>query len=541
MKLWLVCACAFLLAFGPVAGQSNGGAKAASPEDGDIDTFVLGNMVFWLYREMGHVLEHILDLPVVGSEEDAMDGFATVRMIANASGSGSDALLVAAARAWRLIDQLGKEEKELWDVYSLSLQRHYSIVCQLVGSDPEGRRQFAIDAGMPEERIAECPGEYESMREGWERLLAPHSPNASVAASSLRFRQSGDIKVVYDRPLRKGYDKLRTLLKESGLMEAVVEDVQSLVELPENIKVRFTDCKSFVNFYKATLEVEVCYNLPAMALSLVKTDTDKWSASSAGDEVAVFFPDLTFDEEEVALFVLGNTQFAVYRELAKALIHDLDLPLVVGESKAADSFAAVFMIPEGPNDPLGDELVIQAAEGWYLTGLEVEEGGEVMAWSGDDLSLQRYYDVICLFVGSDLAGLRNFGKMSGLGRRIRGCENEFSEAVNGWTELLEPHIPSGVNGSGAIDVVFEKASVEGDKNLTDLVRDNGVVKAAVDNVLSSVDLPRGLQVVIKGCEDEVVGDETFFDADGGRVVVCHKFLVRLDALIRASIAEGYDR
>ncbi|CAD7700932.1 unnamed protein product [Ostreobium quekettii] len=535
MKRWLACACLALLTCAPVGGQRN-----AAAEDREVDDFILGNTVFWLYHEMGHALVRMLELPVVGREEDAVDGFGVVRMIAKGSGNGSDAALLAAARGWRLFNDMADVESVFWGVHSLDLQRYYAIVCLLVGSDPEGWRQLAVDAGVPEERIDECPGEYELMRGGWERLLAPHAPTASASASNVRSGRSDGIRVTYDRPRREGDRRLQTLIQDSGLVEAAVDDVLSLAELPAVLRVRFGDCQQDGFFDPVALEVRICYSLLAMFRSFVRNDVADRSEDGARGETAVFIPGLSFDEETVALFVLGNTVFAVYHELATALIHDLDLPIVVGESNAADSFAAVLMIPEGPGEPLADELVIEAANGWYLTGLALgEKGGEVTAWSGDDVNLQRYYDVICLFVGSDRRGLMTFERKAGLPRdRARWCGRDYEMAVLGWRELLRPHASSGASGPGVIDVVHEEASGEGNRNLRDLVRDSGVVEAAADSVLSLVDLPRDLQVVIKDCEGGDSGDETFFDVDGGRVVVCHRFLARLEALIREDISQG---
>src|SRR5688500_14135049 len=74
------------------------------------------------------------------------------------------------------------------------------------------------------------------------------------------------------------------------------------------------------------------------------------------------------ERQEADLFVLGNTVFILYHELGHALIDLLNLPVLGREEDAADNLASVMMIPEQP-DPMMDELVVAAADGWYLSNL----------------------------------------------------------------------------------------------------------------------------------------------------------------------------
>ena len=76
------------------------------------------------------------------------------------------------------------------------------------------------------------------------------------------------------------------------------------------------------------------------------------------------------EREEADLFVLGNTVFILYHELGHALIDQLGLPVLGREEDAADNLASIMMIPEQA-DPMMDELIIAAADGWYLAPIRL--------------------------------------------------------------------------------------------------------------------------------------------------------------------------
>jgi hypothetical protein len=48
----------------------------------DTVRFVVGNLLFVLLHEVGHVQIHEMGLPVLGREEDAADGYASIMMLA---------------------------------------------------------------------------------------------------------------------------------------------------------------------------------------------------------------------------------------------------------------------------------------------------------------------------------------------------------------------------------------------------------------------------------------------------------------------------
>src|ERR1700742_2743065 len=115
----------------------NRGKTAEQIKDGV--EFVTGNVLFVLAHETGHALISVFELPVLGREEDAADSLATILAL-KMSSSFTDRVVKNAARGWFLSDQRDKKDgspSPFYDEHGLDLQRAYTIVCLLVGGQPD--------------------------------------------------------------------------------------------------------------------------------------------------------------------------------------------------------------------------------------------------------------------------------------------------------------------------------------------------------------------------------------------------------------------
>src|ERR1041384_1587800 len=72
-------------------------AALSSQQRHDTLQFVVGNLVFVLLHEVGHVLITELGLPVLGREEDAADAYASIKIL-SMKDEFSDPVLAAAAK-----------------------------------------------------------------------------------------------------------------------------------------------------------------------------------------------------------------------------------------------------------------------------------------------------------------------------------------------------------------------------------------------------------------------------------------------------------
>ncbi|MGI9509973.1 MAG: DUF4344 domain-containing metallopeptidase [Geminicoccaceae bacterium] len=222
--------------------------------------FVIGNTLFTVYHELGHALIDLLDLPVIGREEDAVDGFAAVTMIPKTPDPVRDALIVAVADGWRAQSDFAADGRAhlFWGEHALNEQRHFAVVCLMVGSDQEGFYDFALEAGLPDERIRTCSRDFSGMKSGWERLLGPHRPGVEVTGGS---SWAAPITLAFDQPPPK-LSGLDDLIREGGLLENAILGFGDDIALPSPVVVRFTTCKERNAFWsRARREVAICYEL----------------------------------------------------------------------------------------------------------------------------------------------------------------------------------------------------------------------------------------------------------------------------------------
>lgn len=139
----------------------------------ELDTAVMGAFVLVLFHELGHALVHVLDLPITGREEDAVDQLAAWAMIDD--DSGDDAVLSAALSYYVSAESGGGkiDDSVFADEHSLDKQRFFNLVCWVYGSNPEKHDGLVGDDFLPAARAERCPSEYQQIDRSWSRLLEP--------------------------------------------------------------------------------------------------------------------------------------------------------------------------------------------------------------------------------------------------------------------------------------------------------------------------------------------------------------------------------
>jgi hypothetical protein len=156
--------------------QSN---PEASPKEwgeaaGAVNSFILAH-------EFAHALIHNFELPVLGREEDAADGIATVVLLKAEEGG---LYAIDAAEFWEAFS--GRQDPpdlaEYADNHSFDRQRADNILCWVAGSDEPVLEAFLENGILPEDRLAACPGEWELLRRSAEQVLDPHLVNGANLA-----------------------------------------------------------------------------------------------------------------------------------------------------------------------------------------------------------------------------------------------------------------------------------------------------------------------------------------------------------------------
>lgn len=149
--------------------------KPDAKSEQELDDAIGGATVFVFFHELGHALTHVLDLPVTGKEEDAVDQLSTF-ILADGTDENERAILTAAQ--WFLLeDKQGDTDIEklaFWDEHSLGTQRFYNMICWLYGHDSKTYAGLVKNGVLPKDRAVRCADEFAQIEKSWSRLLEPY-------------------------------------------------------------------------------------------------------------------------------------------------------------------------------------------------------------------------------------------------------------------------------------------------------------------------------------------------------------------------------
>ena len=135
--------------------------------------------LFVMLHETGHALVHLLNLPITGKEEDAVDDLATVILLEMKNEASESAVLTTAISFALQGDQRMKaEDIPFWDEHSLDKQRFYNLICSIYGKNPAKYSPLVQPKILPESRAVRCGDEYAQKLNSWVRLLSPHINNS---------------------------------------------------------------------------------------------------------------------------------------------------------------------------------------------------------------------------------------------------------------------------------------------------------------------------------------------------------------------------
>jgi len=160
-------------------------------------------------HEVGHALQRQLQLPNLGLEEDAADGFASFYTVNEV---GPDPSLAAAL----LFDEIARQEGELTlenfsSDHPVTQQRVFNFLCLLDGSNPQRYDDPLVGAGyLPESRAPLCPTEWTALKYGWWTQLKPHFTKAFEDQGNQEQENARAEHVAATKEFAKKLDELRT-------------------------------------------------------------------------------------------------------------------------------------------------------------------------------------------------------------------------------------------------------------------------------------------------------------------------------------------
>ncbi|WP_159651205.1 DUF4344 domain-containing metallopeptidase [Vibrio atypicus] len=140
-----------------------------SAQLGAVDT-----MLHTLIHEAGHAYIADQNIPILGKEEDAVDNLAAILMIDYVENGDAAAISAADMFAFESDDRPDYYDfGEYIDEHSFDLQRYFSTLCLVYGSDPE--KHAALLDEVENDYLAErkdfCVYQYQSLSQNWHHYL----------------------------------------------------------------------------------------------------------------------------------------------------------------------------------------------------------------------------------------------------------------------------------------------------------------------------------------------------------------------------------
>jgi hypothetical protein len=140
----------------------------------ELDDAVTNAFLFVFFHEIGHALVDVLELPITGREEDAVDQLSAWVLIDNDEG---DQAVLDGALSFYVSEDETDDDTDFSDEHSFNKQRYYNMVCWVYGSDPK-KYEYLVgeteEDWLPQARADRCEDEYAQLDRAWTKLLDAH-------------------------------------------------------------------------------------------------------------------------------------------------------------------------------------------------------------------------------------------------------------------------------------------------------------------------------------------------------------------------------
>lgn len=217
---WLVLCCAL-----PLSVSAQDWAEDAATLE-----FVDANVVSTFYHELGHALIDVLQLPVLGRQEDAADTLSTLLIHDLWQEDAAVAMVYHTAGSFlAYASEAEGYDIAYWDEHSLDMQRYYNLICLFYGANPDERAEMAKELELPTNRAERCPDEFALAYDSWGVMLQGLDPGPQAKGLVM---EPGDAN-----------DMLYTLVAEE------VAELNKTYGLPEAVHVAVEPCGQANAFY----------------------------------------------------------------------------------------------------------------------------------------------------------------------------------------------------------------------------------------------------------------------------------------------------
>jgi hypothetical protein len=155
---------------------------------------IVGAIIDTILHEAGHGIIDILDIPVLGREEDAADFFSIYLLL---QFPPDDARRLIQGAAFTVGSEAREDLQEMprpqmfAGAHAMNAQRHYNVLCLAYGANP-AVFDNALPPGLPQWRAEKCSDEWALLKRAFSRVVLPHVDEGklSEAIAQARFKWS---------------------------------------------------------------------------------------------------------------------------------------------------------------------------------------------------------------------------------------------------------------------------------------------------------------------------------------------------------------
>jgi hypothetical protein len=232
--------------------------------------------------------------------------------------------------------------------------------------------------------------------------------------------------------------------------------------------------------------------------------------------------------QQLTEFVVGNVLFALIHEMAHALVHEMELPVLGKEEDAADTFAVLTMLKMGTS--MSHRVLVEASKAWFLTDRrDKREGTQPDAWDAHGMDEQRAYYIVCLMVGSNKEQFKDLADMTNLPEERRETCHlyDYPVASFSWQKALQPHFRGGEQPRQQIEVTYSP----GKDDLAvheQLFRSVRILEMVADHAAEAYAWPHPLGLEMATCGES--GAQ--FLPPNRKVIVCYELAQEFAQLYR---------
>jgi hypothetical protein len=243
-------------------------------------------------------------------------------------------------------------------------------------------------------------------------------------------------------------------------------------------------------------------------------------------------------------FVVGNIEYLLVHEIAHLLIAEKNIPIIGPVENAADYIATLALIREEPLDPTqrdrAERFLLASAGAFsasWQTGRALD--AEVPYWGAHALSIQRYYQIVCLLYGSDPAVFADVLEGAGVAEaKGEGCIAEYARADRAVEWLLrdygrKPGDPPGA----ATEIVYRRPPTAVSTSVLRELRSIELLERVVGRLHERFTIEQPFKLAMRSCGQP----EAAWIPERRELVICYELVDTLYLLGLRANAPNHDR